>query len=196
MQAKTTLEEILQRLRTAQKDLEQELDRLLAENREQFHYRLHQGKVIFEQGVRQLQLKQRTGLWRYLLKTPLAFLATAPVIYAMVIPLAILDLSVTIYQHVCFRIYNVPRVNRSGYLVIDRHHLAYLNAVQKLNCLYCGYANGLIAYAREIAARTELFWCPIKHAQLTLDPHVHEQNFFHYGDAQAWAEKLDSVRKQ
>ena len=196
MQAKTTLEEILKRLRTAQEDLEQELNRLLAENREQFHYRLHQGKVIFEQGVRQLQLQQRTGLWRYLLKTPLTFLASAPVIYAMMIPLAILDISITVYQHVCFRIYNIPTVNRSGYLVIDRHHLAYLNAVQKFNCVYCGYANGLIAYAREIAARTEQFWCPIKHAQLTLDPHNHEHKFLHYGDAQAWIERLESVRKQ
>ena len=195
MQEKTTLDEILQRLRTAQKDLEQELDRLLAENREEFHYRLHQGKVIFEQGVRQLQLQQRTGLLRYLLKTPLAFLATAPVIYAMVIPLALLDLSLTVYQQVCFRIYNIPRVDRSVYIVIDRHHLAYLNAIQKLNCVYCGYANGLIVYAREIAARTEQFWCPIKHAQLTLDPHDREAGYLHYGDAQAWAERLSSVRK-
>jgi hypothetical protein len=49
-------------------------------------------------------------------------------------------------------------------VVIDRHRLGYLNPVQKLNCVFCGYGNGVIAYAREITARTEQYWCPIKHA--------------------------------
>ena len=30
------------------------------------------------------------------------------------------------------------RVRRSRYFVIDRHHLAYLNGIEKLNCVYCG----------------------------------------------------------
>jgi hypothetical protein len=195
MQAKTTIDELLERLRETEQELRQELIRLLEENREKFHYRLHRGKVIFEQGVRQLQLQQRTGLLRFLRQTPLTFVLSAPAIYGMIIPLLILDLSITTYQHICFRIYRIPRVDRSEYMLIDRHHLAYLNIIQKLNCMYCGYANGLMAYAREIAARTEQFWCPIKHAQLTLDPHHRVKKYVHYGDADTWTQNIHSIRR-
>ena len=40
-------------------------------------------------------------------------------------------------------------------MVIDRYALSYLNVIEKLNCVYCEYVNGLIAYVQEIAARTE-----------------------------------------
>lgn len=43
-------------------------------------------------------------------------------------------------------------MRRGDYIVVDRHHLAYLNVIQKINCVYCGYGNGLIAYARKIIA--------------------------------------------
>jgi len=129
--------------------------------------------VVFERGVRRLQRQQRTGLWRYLSEAPLVHILSARFIYGMIVPLVILDLSVTAYQHLCFRIYGIPLVCRAHHLVIDRHHLAYLNAFEKLNCVYCGYANGLIAYAREITARTEQFWCPIKHAQRTFQFRYH-----------------------
>lgn len=29
------------------------------------------------------------------------------------------------------------------YVVFDRRHLAYLNAIEKLNCAYCEYGNGV-----------------------------------------------------
>jgi hypothetical protein len=54
--------------------------------------------------------------------------------------------------------------------VFDRYHLAYLNVLEKLNC---AYANGLIAYVREIAGRTEQYWCPIKHARRVIGAHSH-----------------------
>lgn len=68
--------------------------------------------------------------------------------------------------------------------MIDRHHLAYLNSIEKLNCVYCGYANGLLAYAREIVARTEQYWCPIKHAHKLLGTHDRYARFVDYGDAE------------
>jgi hypothetical protein len=43
-------------------------------------------------------------------------------------------------------------------MIFDRTHLAYLNLVEKINCAYCSYGNGLAAYLREIAARTEQYW--------------------------------------
>jgi len=195
MQNKTKLDEILERIKAAQHELEQEVDRLLAEKRQQFRYSLHRGKVVFERNVRRWQRQQRTGVWRYLRKAPLAYLLSAPVIYSMIVPLVILDLSVTIYQHICFRIYGIPLVRRSDYLFIDRHYLPYLNMIEKVNCVYCGYGNGLIEYAREITARTEQFWCPIKHARRTPDPHRHTEKFFDYGDAEAWKQGLEKVRQ-
>jgi len=190
-----TLDEILQRLNQTQKELEQELDRLLLEKREQFHYHLQRGKVVFEQSVRKWQKEYRTGVWRYIFEAPLWFLLSAPIIYGMIFPLLLLDLSITVYQQVCFRIYGIPRVKRSDYLVNDRHHLAYLNAIEKLNCSYCSYANGLIEYAREITARTEQYWCPIKHARRTLDEHKRMQLFLDYGDAESYKQNLPGLRK-
>jgi len=195
MQYKTQLDEILDRLKGAQQELEQEFDRLLAEKREQFKYRWERGRVVFEQNVRRLLRQERTGLWTYLRNSQVRFFLSAPVIYGMIIPLVFLDLTVTLYQHICFRIYRIPRVRRNDYLYIDRHYLPYLNLIEKLNCVYCGYGNGLIEYCREVVARTEQFWCPIKHARRTPDPHHRTTKFFDYGDAEAWRNGLEKIRK-
>ncbi len=68
MQTRTRLDEILERLHTTQNELQQEIDHLLAEKREQFKYRLHQGRVVFERGVKNWQKEHRTGIWRFLRK--------------------------------------------------------------------------------------------------------------------------------
>jgi hypothetical protein len=78
-------------------------------------------------------------------------LLTAPVIYSAIVPIALIDVWLTLYQTICFPVYGIPRVPRSRFLVVDRHHLAYLNGIEKLNCVYCGYANGMFAYLREVA---------------------------------------------
>ncbi|MEW6651572.1 MAG: hypothetical protein AB1453_15460 [Chloroflexota bacterium] len=117
----------------------------------------------------------------------------SPIIYVMVIPLAFLDLTIFLYQHICFRFYGIPIVKRRNYFIIDRYHLSYLSGIEKFNCVYCGYANGLAAYAKEIIARTEQFWCPIKHASRVEDPHSRYGNFFEYGDAEGYRRNLDKV---
>ena len=187
--------EILSRLRANERELERELDRLLEEKREEFHYKLRRGRVVFERQMRSLQRAKRTNTLRYLFGAPISFLLTAPIIYAVAIPLALLDLSVTLYQHICFRVYGIPRVRRSDYVLIDRHHLAYLNAIEKFNCIYCGYGNGVIAYAREITARTEQYWCPIKHARRAAGSHARTEAFLDYGDAEAWRTELRKLRE-
>ena len=192
---KTALDEILVRLRATQRELDQEFDRLLADSREQFRYSLQRGKVVFEQGMRLWHRQQRTGVWRYLRQAPVAYLLSAPFIYGMIVPLLLLDAALTLYQHVCFRVYRIPRVRRGAYFRLDRHRLAYLNGIEKLNCLYCGYANQLIEYAREVVARTERYWCPIKHAQRTVDPHRYTAHFFEYGDAQSYRHEFQRFRR-
>jgi hypothetical protein len=88
-------------------------------------------------------------------------IVAAPLIYSVILPVALIDVWMTTYQAVCFRVYGVPRVRRSDFMVIDRHRLPYLAVLDKLNCVYCGYANGVIAYVREIVSRTEEYWCPM-----------------------------------
>lgn len=117
-------------------------------------------------------------LWRGLI--------SAPFIYAMVIPVAFLDLTVSLYQAICFRLWKLPQVNRSKYVVIDRHRLSYLTGFQKLNCIYCGYANGVMAYARFIAGETERYWCPVKHYEDIPAPHQFYIEFAEFDDPEGW----------
>ncbi len=191
---RSTLDEILVRLRVTQQELETEIERLLKDRRERFHYSLRRGKVIFERNVRRLQRQQRTGLWSYLRKAPIAHILSSPIIYSLIGPLFLLDIWISIYQHICFRIYGIPLVNRSEHIVIDRHRLPYLNAIESLNCVYCGYGNGLIAYTREVIARTEQYWCPIKHAQRRLDAHERTLMFVDYGDLEGWRKNFKKIR--
>ncbi|MES9868302.1 MAG: hypothetical protein ABW089_11655 [Sedimenticola sp.] len=189
------IEEIIGRLNSLQRELEGEIDRLLSEKRELFQYTLQRGRVRFERGMRTLQRSYRTGLWRYLREAKLRHVLTAPLIYALIIPVSLMDLLVTLYQQVCFRVYDVPLVRRSEYLAIDRHQLAYLNVIEKFNCFYCSYANGVIAYSREVGARTEQFWCPIKHARRTRDAHGRTERFLDYGDAEAYRRRAQALRE-
>lgn len=81
-------------------------------------------------------------------------LLTAPIVYSLLLPFAVLDLWVTTYQRICFPVYGVPRVRRRDYLTVDRRKLSYLTGLEKANCVFCGYVNGVIAYVREVGART------------------------------------------
>ncbi|MBY0493403.1 MAG: hypothetical protein K2Y23_04255 [Cyanobacteria bacterium] len=136
----------------------------------------------------------RTGLWRYITRGGVTTLLSAPVIYSTIVPFVILDAWVSIYQAICFRAWALRRVRRRHYFVLDRHKLAYLNGLEKVNCLYCSYANGLIAYVREVAARTEQYWCPIRHARRVREPHGRYQAFAPYGDPVAYRADLPSLR--
>jgi len=193
--AKNRLEELMSSLQVLQQELEQELDSLLAQKRADFQYTLDKGKVHFKRKIREFQRQKRMGLIRFFAESKLRHILSAPVIYSVILPLVFLDIFTTSYQHICFRLYGIPIVKRSDYLVFDRQNLDYLNIIEKLNCLYCGYGNGLIAYIREIIARTEQYWCPIKHARKILDRHHLTDQFLDYGDAESYHEKLFELRK-
>ncbi|QDV45501.1 hypothetical protein Enr13x_53800 [Stieleria neptunia] len=157
--------------------------------------RQHQN-VVFDADLRRRHRVFAKSLWRYMLDSTVMTVLTAPVIYALLIPVSMLDLFVTVYQWVCFPVYRIPAVCRHEYVVIDRHQLAYLNAIEKLNCVYCGYANGVLAYAREIASRTEQYWCPIKHARRVKGCHTRQCLFCRFGDAEGYRHELDRIRKR
>lgn len=175
--------------------LESELDAELAMRGAELRYGMEHGRAVFEQELLRRHRELRQKLLPYIIGANPLVVLTAPVIYAGVVPFLVLDLFVTVYQAVCFPVYGIAKVKRSDYLVFDRHHLAYLNALEKLNCAYCSYANGLIAYVREIAARTEQYWCPIKHARRVIGSHARYATFDDYGDGEGYQERLVERRK-
>lgn len=174
--------------------LQGELDREIFRRRKDLGWRLHEGLVEFEHGVTLEHRRLRMSLSSFLKAAPILTVLTAPVIYSLVIPIALIDLWASIYQAVCFRAYRLARVPRRDYLVFDRSKLRYLNRIEALNCRFCEYANGVIAYVREIASQTEQYWCPIKHALKVTAPHTRYQAFADYGDAEGYRDRLERFR--
>jgi hypothetical protein len=178
------------------KALEAELEVELARRRIELNFVVHKGKVHFEQIVIARHRAVKIGLTRYVLGSRPLMVLSAPLIYSLILPFALLDAFITTYQAVCFRVYGIPLVRRQDYFIFDRGYLAYLNAIEKLNCVYCSYANGLIAYVREVVSRTEQYWCPIKHARRVISAHDHYAAFLDYGDAEAYRHDLPTLRQE
>ena len=174
--------------------LEEDLRVALHEQESHAFFKIKGKRVEFEQSVRQAHLRLKVGFFRWLITYRPQNLITGPIIYAMIIPMAILDLSVSFYQATCFPIYRVAKVRRADYIVFDRQQLGYLNFIEKFHCTYCSYGNGLIAYVAEIVARTEEYFCPIKHARKTLGTHTRYARFLNYGDATDYEARLEVFR--
>ena len=177
-------------------ELEQRVETSLKAQRLSAQVGLAQRRAEIEAALRDKGTHIKVGLLAYLRGATWPTLLTGPFIYGMIVPIALLDLSVVICQAVCFRVWGVQRAKRRDYIVIDHQLLGYLNAIEKLNCIYCGYANGVIAFAREVASRTEQFWCPIKHATRPAASHDHYNEFLDYGDAEGWQSRLDALRRK
>jgi hypothetical protein len=185
-----------QDLLTRLRDLEEEIEEAVDQRRAKFRYHIDHKRVVFEAEMRKRHRAARIRLGAFLRRTRPLVVLTAPVIYSLIIPFVLIDLFVTVYQAVCFPVYGIAKVRRRDYVVIDRHALGYLNSLQKLNCVYCGYGNGVIAYVREVAGRTERYWCPIKHAFRVRGTHDHYPEFFDFGDADAFRTRLDEMREK
>jgi len=175
--------------------LEKELKAELEKEEVKVPFTIEKGKVWFDKEILQRQKAALIDVYHYIKSSNFLYILTAPIIYAVVIPALFLDLFVTVYQTINFRVYKIPLVKRSDYIIFDRQYLGYLNFIEKLNCLYCSYFNGLMAYAGEVAARTEQFWCPIKHAKKIAYRHRYYDKFVSYGD-EHYHEKLEELRKE
>jgi hypothetical protein len=174
--------------------LEEDLRIALQEQESSLLYRIKGKEVEFEQSIRQAHRQLRIGFFRWVVAYRPQNLITGPIIYSMIFPLAILDLFVSFYQAVCFPIYGVAKVKRGDYIVFDRQQLEYLNFIEKFHCTYCAYGSGLIAYVAEIVARTEEYFCPIKHARKILGTHSRYARFLDYGDAADYEKRLEQYR--
>ncbi len=119
----------LERIMELEKELEQEIKK---KNREIIKSYETQ-KIRFEKSIRKQQEKYKVHLLKYVFSERLRSVIVTPIIYSMVIPISIFDASIFIYQHITFRVYGTPIVKRKEYFVIDRHHLGYLNILEKFN---------------------------------------------------------------
>lgn len=185
----STIRDILLKIESLNNDLKWEYDRLS----EKYGFILEQKKIIFLEMFANKNKAKKTPLYRYLIPTKwihIRYILSIPFIYGIIIPTLFLDICLSIYQLVAFSLYGIPHVKRSEYITYDRRFLDYLNLLEKINCLYCSYVNGVFAYALEIGARTERYWCPLKSAHKPRFAHGWYRDFADYGDPDEWHNKM------
>ena len=175
--------------------LEDDLREALNEQQSSIFFQIKGKRIEFEQSIKETHKRLKTNFFRWLVAYRPQNLITGPIIYSMIIPLLITDFFVTFYQLTCFPIYGIKKVRRSNYIVYDRQQLNYLNFIEKFHCTYCAYGNGMIAYVSEVIARTEQYFCPIKHARKILGTHSRYARFLEYGDAENYEQKLEEYRQ-
>ena len=176
--------------------LEDELRTALSEQPSNIYFQIKGKRVEFEQSVREAHRRMKTNFFRWLISYRPQNLLTGPVIYAMIVPLVITDIFISFYQLTCFPIYGIKKVRRGDYIIFDRQQLGYLNFIEKFHCTYCAYGSGMIAYISEIVARTEQYFCPIKHARKVLGTHARYARFLEFGEAEDYEAKLEEFRQQ
>ena len=177
------------------KKLEKELSLEIQKKETEFFYKIQDKRVYFEEAIKQQHKTLVTALNTYLFNAAFLNILTTPIVWFCLVPVVFMDLVITVYQAICFRVYGIPMVDRSDYIVIDRYALNYLNLIEKINCCYCGYVNGFIAYAQEIAARTEQYWCPIKHSRKVAIIHSRYKKFLEYGNGVEYREEIEAIRR-
>lgn len=187
-----SVHDILARIQQLEEELEAEFQRRRHALQADFEDR----HVRFEQAVLAQQRRFKTGLLRYIVGAEWRSVLSMPFIYSLIVPMLLLDMALTIYQWICFPLFRIRTVRRQECWMYDRAHLAYLNLLEKLNCAYCSYGNGLAAYFTEIASRTEQYWCPIKHSRRIQHAHARYHGFVDYGDAENFKTQLQALRRQ
>ncbi len=160
---------------------------------EKYGFSLKERTVVFLEKTRLKNRQWRIPAWRYAVPTRVRHVLSMPFIYAMIIPAVMLDIFLTVYNLIALPLYRIPRVRREEYFIYDRRFLDYLNIIQKANCLYCSYVNGLFAYATEIGARTERYWCPVKASQRPGMSHRWYKDFADYGNPEEWQAKFNRL---
>ena len=181
---KSKISQILGKIENLKNDLYKEYEKLA----HHYDFFVKNKKVVFADKIKIFHKSKKVNLFKYIFTADVKNILSIPFIYAMIIPWIILDLFLTIYQYTALPLYWIPRVYRKDYFIYDRRFLKYLNLLQKINCLYCAYINGLFAYAREIWGRTEQYWCPIKHAVNNENEHKYFKDFADFWDSEWFKE--------
>ncbi|MEO7399959.1 MAG: hypothetical protein ABIV07_04210 [Polaromonas sp.] len=89
--------------------LENDLRSAVQDQESKMFFQIRGKRVEFESSVKAAHRKLKTNFFRWLVTNRPQNLITGPIIYAMIIPLMMLDLCVSFYQWSCFPIYGVTR---------------------------------------------------------------------------------------
>ena len=176
------------------RSVEAEIETELAKRREEMRFSFEKRRIVFEQEALRIHLAIKTRASRYLIEANPLIVLSAPVIYSLIVPIALArhlghGLSGDLFSDLQNPEGAPPRLPgvRPSPSGLSQHH-------RKFNCAYCSYCNGAIAFVREVASRTEVYWCPIKHARRVLGPHPHYAGFADFGDAEGFRKQLDQMK--
>lgn len=156
-----------------------------------YGFSIEQKRVEFRQKFRERNRTFRIPAWKYAFPVNIRHFLSIPFIYPMIVPTVILDIFLNLYNWTAMPLYRIPLVRRSDYIVFDRQFLDYLNWIQKLNCIYCSYVNGVFAFAVELGGRTERYWCPIKAAHKRPPRNNWYCDYADFGSPEQWLEKFN-----
>lgn len=138
----------------------------------------------------------KANIQRLLHETHLGGILSAPFIYALIFPFLLIDVFVTVYQHICFRLWGLQTVERSRHVILDRQDLAHLTWRERLNCAYCDYAQGVLAYVSAVTSATEHFWCPVKHKSNHHGQAGAYESYLPHDDTADYTKRLWTERKK
>ena len=102
----------IRHLMTQIESLEGELNKALQEQQVHLSFKIKGKRVEFEQSIKEAHKKLKIGFFKWLGNRPIN-LITAPIIYGMIIPMALLDFCLWLYQTICFPIYKIKKVKLS-----------------------------------------------------------------------------------
>ena len=160
-----SIKDILEKINKLNRQLSEKYNQLA----EKYGFSSAGRRIVFLQEFRKRNKKFKIPTWKYVIPQNIRHLLSMPFIYMMIVPVVILDIFVTIYHLVAFSLYHIP----------------------KIHCLYCTYVNGIFAYAVEVGARTERYWCPVKAAHKPKFHHDWYSEFADYGNPEEWKEKFN-----
>jgi hypothetical protein len=183
------IKKILEKMDSLNESLQEEYKHMS----EKYGFSIEKRRVIFLQKFKQRNKSFRIPTWEYVIPQNVRHILSMPFIYIMIIPVGTLDLFLVLYNHTALPLYRIPSVKREDHFIYDRQFLDYLNLIQKANCIYCSYVNGLFSFATEIGAQTERYWCPLKAAHKPKHNHSLYKYFADYGNPEEWKEKFNKV---
>ena len=188
---KSRIGQILEDIRLKKQEITNEYDKL----KDKYGFKIEGKKIIWNKWKKEEFKKEKKSVLDSIFTVEFREFLSLPFIWGMLIPAIFLDICLFIYQNTAIRLYKIPLAKRSDYIVFDRKQLAYLNWIQKLDCIYCSYFNWLVQYAVEVAWRTEKYWCPIKHARKKAWSHDWEEFFADYWDAKWFKQTFCTLKE-
>ncbi len=121
------------------------------------------------------------------------YIVSAPFIYGMLVPVLFLHFCLEIYHQVAFRLYGISLVNTREYFLCSVSKPRGKSIFTQFNCWYCSYFRNILNYSKEIAAQTELYWCPIKENS-TISDHSEYHHFMEQTEANVSDEEFSKKR--